>query len=356
MRVPIIRPIIALAFLVLVGWMSASAKPSTPVRYIGTISRPLAAGDTIPAFPGCEGHGCMSLNTCRDSVTDGSWALEVWKVTSMATGAGTDGSLGAILQDSTSDTAYDIIVFDTSGVTPGNGFRPTLKRNCVYIAGQTAQGEGYMLYQDSANANAFGLGDSESNDPASDVVTRYLFFVKERCEGVAQDCPSSQDNISVTNGDRIVFDHISGIGGEDEVLGISCARGGSQSGLTVSNSLITMLFQGPLAMTIRSNIGSTVGSPCEKYDFFRVGFIHANHRIPQVTGGATSLLSDSIQDITIINSLYYDWESRGGVLNSMFANLTFARNFFMPHSDSDASELVRLQEPLRSNADTVGRN
>ena len=72
--------------------------------------------DQIPAFPDAFGFGATALQTCRDSVVNGSWDLKVWKVrpTSYDSSFAQMGVL-SILRDSLSDDAFDIVIFTEGG-------------------------------------------------------------------------------------------------------------------------------------------------------------------------------------------------------------------------------------------------
>jgi len=123
----------------------------------------VAPGDTLPAFPGCEGFGCESLNTARANVKAATWPYKPWPVTNLNdTGAGSFRvAIDSVIAN---PNAYNVIYFRTGGELPIVGSIEKANIKNVYIAGQTAPGEGITFRQ----------GRIRFTSGAQDVVARYL--------------------------------------------------------------------------------------------------------------------------------------------------------------------------------------
>src|SRR5690606_22192762 len=86
-----------------------------------------------------------------------------------------------------------------------------LSRSCVYVAGQTAPGDGIQLRSPEGSGNV--LLHFPRNGSGSDVVLRYLRVRPGR--GV----DGGSDAISIDGGANIVLDHVSVQWGNDEGIG-----------------------------------------------------------------------------------------------------------------------------------------
>ena len=126
------------------------------------------------AFPGAEGFGRFAT---------GGRGGKVYHVTNLNdTGSGS-------FRDAVS-SPNRIVVFDVAGVIRLKSRVPVSKN--IYIAGQTAPGEGITLY-----------GNGLSFSGASNTICRYL---RVRM-GVVGD--SGADALGIANGENIIFDHCS---------------------------------------------------------------------------------------------------------------------------------------------------
>jgi hypothetical protein len=148
-------------------------------------SQPLSA--QVPAFPGAEGAGAMSL---------GGRGGRVIHVTNLQDSG--PGSLRAAIESSGPRT----IVFDIGGTirlkTP-----LVIRYGRVTVAGQTAPGGGITLRDQSFSVHA------------DDVVVR---FIRSRMGDVSR---AVGDSIWVSQGNRIILDHVSTSWSTDETLSVT---------------------------------------------------------------------------------------------------------------------------------------
>lgn len=156
------------------------------------------------AFPGAEGFGKYAKGARASS------SPTVYHVTNLNdTGAGS-------FRDAVS-ASNRIVVFDVAGVIKISS-RIVVSSN-IYIAGQTAPGEGITVY-----------GNGFSYSGASNVICRYL---RMRMGAVGD---SGKDACGIANGNNMIFDHVSVSWGRDETFSIS---GSACINITIQNSIIS---------------------------------------------------------------------------------------------------------------------
>ena len=160
------------------------------------------------AFPGAEGFGKYAVGGRYGSV---------YHVTNL-----NDSGTGS-LRDAVS-SPNRIVVFDVAGVIQLKS-RLVFKNN-LYVAGQTAPGEGITVY-----------GNGVSFSGASNTIVRYLRFRM----GVVGD--SGKDAAGVANGTNMIFDHLSVSWGRDETFSISPDGKGDLNNITIQNSIISQGLQ-----------------------------------------------------------------------------------------------------------------
>ncbi|MBO7267269.1 MAG: autotransporter-associated beta strand repeat-containing protein [Bacteroidaceae bacterium] len=170
------------------------------------IASPLSAQQL--AFPGAEGFGKYAVGGRYGSV---------YHVTNL-----NDSGAGS-LRDAVSQPNR-IVVFDVAGVIRLQS-RLTFKNN-LYVAGQTAPGEGITVY-----------GNGVSFSGADNTIVRYLRFRM----GVVGD--SGKDAAGVSNGTNMIFDHLSVSWGRDETFSISSDGKGDLGNITIQNSIIAQGLQ-----------------------------------------------------------------------------------------------------------------
>ena len=113
-----------------------------------------------------------------------------------------------------------IVVFDVSGVIRINS-RIVFAKN-LYVAGQTAPGEGVTVY-----------GDGVSFSGADNIIVRYMRF---RMGAVGS---KDKDAGGIANGQNMIFDHCSFSWGQDENFSINWDnKGSAPKNITLQNSIV----------------------------------------------------------------------------------------------------------------------
>lgn len=163
----------------------------------------ITATAQLIAFPGAEGFGKFAKGARA------SGSPTVYHVTNLNdTGAGS-------LRDAVS-ASNRIVVFDVAGVIKITG-RIVVSSN-IYIAGQTAPGEGITVY-----------GNGFSYSGADNVICRYL---RMRMGAIGD---SGKDACGIADGSNMIFDHVSVSWGRDETFSVS---GSACISITIQNSVI----------------------------------------------------------------------------------------------------------------------
>lgn len=156
------------------------------------------------AFPGAQGWGRFAT---------GGRTGSVYHVTNL-----NDSGTGS-LRDAVSQPNR-IVVFDVSGVIRINS-RIVFSKN-LYVAGQTAPGEGITVY-----------GDGVSFSGADNIIVRYMRF---RMGAVGT---KDKDAAGVANGQNMIFDHCSFSWGQDENFSINWDnKGTAPQNITLMNSIV----------------------------------------------------------------------------------------------------------------------
>ena len=156
------------------------------------------------AFPGAQGWGRFAT---------GGRAGEVYHVTNL-----NDSGTGS-LRDAIS-RPNRIIVFDVSGVI--NISSRLVFENNLYVAGQTAPGEGITVY-----------GNGVSFSGADNIIVRYIRF------RMGKNGDSGKDCAGIANGTDMIFDHCSFSWGLDETFSINPdGKGTDPQDITISNCIM----------------------------------------------------------------------------------------------------------------------
>lgn len=156
------------------------------------------------AFPGAQGWGRFA---------EGGRKGTVYHVTNL-----NDSGSGS-LRDAVSQPNR-IVVFDVSGVIRINS-RIVFKNN-LYVAGQTAPGEGITVY-----------GDGVSFSGADNTIVRYMRFRMGAVGTKDKDCAG------IANGQNIIIDHCSFAWGQDENFSINWDnKGTAPKNITLMNSIV----------------------------------------------------------------------------------------------------------------------
>lgn len=158
------------------------------------------------AFPEAQGWGRFAKGARAVS------APTVYHVTNL-----NDSGSGS-LRDAVSQGGR-IVVFDVSGVIKINS-RITFASN-IYVAGQTAPGEGITVY-----------GDGVSFSNASNIICRYLRIRMGHGGSSGKDCAG------ISSGTNMIFDHCSFSWGLDETFSINPDGKGAIGDITIQNTII----------------------------------------------------------------------------------------------------------------------
>ena len=155
------------------------------------------------AFPGAEGFGRFAT---------GGRGGKVYHVTNLNdTGSGS-------FRDAVS-SPNRIVVFDVAGVININS--RIVFANNLYVAGQTAPGEGITVY-----------GNGVSFSGADNTIVRYMRF-RMGSKGT-----SGKDAAGIANGTNMIFDHCSFSWGLDETFSINSDGKGDLGNITIQNSIM----------------------------------------------------------------------------------------------------------------------
>ena len=164
----------------------------------------MAASAQQLAFPGAQGWGRFAT---------GGRTGTVYHVTNL-----NDSGTGS-LRDAVSQPNR-IVVFDVAGVIRINS-RIVFAKN-LYVAGQTAPGEGVTVY-----------GDGVSFSGSDNIIVRYMRF---RMGAVGT---KDKDAAGIANGRNMIFDHCSFSWGQDENFSINWDnKGTAPQDITLMNSIV----------------------------------------------------------------------------------------------------------------------
>ncbi len=196
--------IIVLAAAMLAGISSANAAPTAAVGNGNALNA--TATEPLLAFPEAAGWGRYALGARASS------SPTVYHVTNL-----NDSGTGS-LRDAVSQSNR-IVVFDVSGVIKLSS-RMVFKSN-LYIAGQTAPGEGITLY-----------GNGVSFSGANNIICRYLRVRMGKGGDSGKDCAG------ISNGTNMIFDHCSFSWGLDETFSINPDGKGDLGDITLQNCIV----------------------------------------------------------------------------------------------------------------------
>ena len=112
-----------------------------------------------------------------------------------------------------------IIIFDVAGVI--NIKSRLVFSNNLYIAGQTAPGEGITIY-----------GDGVSFSGANNIIVRHLRI------RMGKNGSAGKDAAGIANGQNMIFDHVSVSWGKDENFSLNPSSGATLQNITIQNSII----------------------------------------------------------------------------------------------------------------------
>ena len=283
----------------------------------GGIAEPSHA--RVPAFPGAEGAGAMSL---------GGRGGKIIRVTNLHDSG--PGSLRAAVEA----RVPRIIIFDIGGTIRLQS-PLTIRNGRVTIAGQTAPGGGIAL-----SGQTFGIA-------ADDVVVR---FIRSR---LGDESRAVADAIWITRGNRIVLDHVSASWGTDETLSVSSSYKRSRQELgdvTVQWSIIAESLCNSVNPDGRHCYGSLLaGAHGARFTFHHNLWAHHAARMPRV-GNSLPPGEDPVGGIFDIRSnLIYNWGGREagyGGLPAARVTYNLIDNSYWAGPDSRGTTIFKEGNPL----------
>jgi len=255
---------------------------------------PVSMNSQQLAFPGAEGFGRYAAGARAVS------APEVYHVTNL-----NDSGTGSF-RDAVSKSGR-IVVFDVSGVIKMKS-RIVFSGNS-YIAGQTAPGDGIILY-----------GNGVSFTGANNVIVRYLRIF------MGKSGDAGKDAVTIANGSTMIFDHVSALWGLDENFSVNWdSKGTEPADITIQNCIIGQGIEShSCGGLIQTNGGVSI-----------LGCLYIDNktRNPKVKG-----LNQ------FINNVVYNWGSGGGYIMGDSSGDSWAwieGNYFINGPSNSSGAFVR---------------
>ena len=200
-----------------------------------------------------------------------------------------------------------IVVFDVAGIINIES-RLVFFKNLT-ISGQTAPGEGVVVY-----------GDGVSFSGADNMICRYMRF------RMGAGGTSGKDAAGIANGQNMIFDHVSVTWGRDETFSISWDNKGTEpANITIQNSIIGQGLQTHSAGGLIQTSGGVT--------LFRNLYIDNHTRNPKVKG-----LNQ------FVNNVVYNWGGGGCYIlgdSEGTSWATIVNNYFIEGPSSAVSTYSR---------------
>ncbi|HET7625109.1 MAG TPA: pectate lyase [Verrucomicrobiae bacterium] len=246
----------------------------------------MVCGRPLPSFPSAEGFGRFAT---------GGRGGTVYHVVNL-----NDSGPGSF-RDAVS-RPNRTVVFDVGGVINISS-RVAVSSN-ITIAGQTAPGEGIVVY-----GNGISFSDADNS------ITRFIRFRM----GVKGD--HGRDAVTIARGHDMIFDHVSVSWGRDETFSIS----GPVTNITIQNCIIAQGLQHHSAGGLIQTSGGV--------SILRSLYIDNHTRNPKVKGVNQ-----------FINNIIYNWGGGGGYILGGSANESFANvmnNYFINGPSTSVAAFTR---------------
>lgn len=262
-----------------------------PVEYGGDAVPAAAAGERMPAFAGAEGFGRNATGWRGGAVI---------KVTNLNDRGA--GSLRACAES----TRPRICVFEVAGTIEVDS---TIEVGSnVYVAGQTAPGDGVQLRLRDARARPMMVR------AGNDVVIRHLRLRP----GPSRESSGSVDGIGIFDSHDVILDHLSVQYATDEILAIGTLRG-SVFDITVQDSLLAWgldFANHPQGKHSKGALICTMdgSGECGRISLVRNLFAHNRDRNPDIKG-------TSIGPVEVVNNVFYNPISEFGEFYDIGGNL-----------------------------------
>jgi pectate lyase len=257
------------------------------------------AFDHFRAFPEAEGYGAEALTTCDRS------DVQVLRVTNLQDSG--SGSLRDALS-SVRNSILSVVVFDVAGYIDLSSSGIPVSSNCLYIAGQTAPGDGITIR--TAGKGLFLKGS------VSDVVIRYLRF-----RGGYHGDNRGHNPLLIGSGHDIVLDHLSLGWTTNYLLGIikydDVSWSQPISRISVQRTLLhEVLAAHPTAAQIAGH-GPDARSQMSELSLHHNLFAHNHHRNP----------ANDSHGLKLINNVIYNWKI-GATINGHASRLDVIANYY----------------------------
>lgn len=256
------------------------------------------------AFPGADGYG---------AIASGWRGGDVVRVTNLAG----DG-LGTLRECAENGGTPRVCVFAVSGTIIVD--RPIRVGSNLYIAGQTAPGDGIQLRLEGPRHGIMVLEDSH------DVILR---FIKLR-PGPSFEPSPTVDALTVEDSERLYFGNLSMAFATDETFNIHVS-GGRSADITLADSLLAFSLDKANHPDGRHSKGALICSTegakfeCGRISLLRNLFAHHRDRNPDIK-------ATSIGPVEVINNVFYNPISQFGEIYDLAGDvsLIYAENIVMP--------------------------
>ncbi|WP_299402021.1 hypothetical protein [uncultured Roseobacter sp.] len=248
------------------------------------------------AFPGADGFG---------AVATGWKGGEIHRVSSLA-----DDGPGSLRTCAASSGQPRICVFSVSGTIELRG--PIKLPSNIYVAGQTAPGDGIQLRLVGGKHGPLILKN------VNDVVVRHL---KVR-PGPSPTPSPSVDAITVENGQRIYLGNLSMAFATDETFNVHVS-GATAADITLADSILAYSLDRSNHPKGRHSKGAlicsteNVNNGCGRISLHRNLFAHHRDRQPDVKG-------TSIGPVEVINNVFYNPVSQFGEFYDLIGDAKIA--------------------------------
>jgi pectate lyase len=271
-------------FMVIAVVVACDAGPAALEQ--GQVAVPL-----VPAFPGAEGWGAAALNECRSLPL----ALHVVSTTEDSG----DGSFRSILENQVRDDRYDVVVFSTGGTIASRG-QLSVSVGCVYIAGQTAPGDGILIRSHPTSGHDGFLIRVLARE---NIVVRHLRLRHGHEGGYGG---GGIGIIGEGGGRHVVFDHISVTwGGDNSHIQVSRSLDGPNTEqISLQNNLIAEGIHNRAAMISGGDEHGRIG----RISYHRNLTSTVGQRHPRIAAGDARRSTD--YGVEVVNNVMYNAHNR----------------------------------------------
>ena len=282
------------------------------------------------AFPGAEGYGAGAIG---------------WKGGALIAVTTLDESGPGSLRDCVERDGPRVCIFRVAGTIRLSS--PLMVRSNVYIAGQTAPGQGIQLRNAESTHAPLIVKD------ASDVVVR---FMKLR-PGPSTRKSATIDALTMENAQRIYVGNLSLMFASDETFSVHVSRSVA-SDITLADSILAYSLdrsnhpdgRDSKGALICSDTGEPSENECGRISLLRNLFAHHRDRNPDVK--ATSL-----GPVEVVNNIFYDPISQFGEFYDLLgdARIAYIGNLALtgPSTNDRAGAAVELIDRTSGNDITI---